>query len=639
MEALLFLVGLILAALPVVLVVLLVTAYVRSRRIGELLERVERLERRLRRLENRAAPALEVVEEAVPVAAAERVRSVPLPPAERATPPRPQPPRTHPASPSGNLEWWIGRRLGWLAVILFVFAAAFFLKYAFDNNWIGELGRVAIGAVIGAGLCLAGLRCHLKQSRILGEICTAAGVATLYLSTYAAFGFYSLLTRQEGGAFLAVLMALAALLAMAYNSPAVALLALAGGLLTPVLLVSEQDQYISLFLYLAVLAAAAVGLAWLRPRWPALRTVALLGVYGLYWAWFSGNYHPEKQTAALVFLVFVFGLFLASGLLAAWRRRGGWEDLLVAAINPFLFFAAAYRLLDEDFHQWMGALAVLIALVCTAAAVVVARWREDDPLQRFAWVAAGLAFLAIAVPLQVGSMKVGVAWVAPCWAVEGLALWWFGLRVGSRPARVFGVVLLVGAVVRLLTAEGLYTHHGPFIPVFNAYTLSGALTAAAVLGAAFAARRFAAKLEEGDVVVRYAAGLVGAALVWLLLSREVYDFCTLVLVPASPFGPAHWPPPGERLAQTALSAAWTAYAALLLWIGFRLDHALTRWAALAVFAVTVAKVFLYDLSGLDGLFRILAFLILSVVLAAAAWGYQKFQAYRRAAAPEDPTNE
>ena len=353
MEALLGLVVLVLAALPVVLVVLSVTAYVRSRRIGELLERVERLERRLRRLENTAAPALEVVEEAVPVAPAERVRSAPLPPAERAPPPpRPQPPR--PAPPSGDLEWWIGRRLGWLAVILFVFAAAFFLKYAFDNNWIGELGRVAIGVLIGAGLCLAGLRCHLKQSRILGEICTAAGVVALYLSTYAAFGFYSLLTRREGGAFLAVLMALAALLATAYDSPAVALLALAGGLLTPLLLVSEQDQYISLFLYLAVLAAAAVGLAWLRPRWPALRTVALLGVQGLYWAWFAGNYHPEKQAAALFFLVVVFGLFLASGLLAAWRRRGGWEDLLVVAINPFLFFAAAYRLLDEDFHQWMA---------------------------------------------------------------------------------------------------------------------------------------------------------------------------------------------------------------------------------------------------------------------------------------------
>ena len=383
-------------------------------------------------------------------------------------------------------------------------------------------------------------------------------------------------------------MALAALLAMAYDSPAVALLALAGGLLTPLLLVSEHDQYISLFLYLAVLPPPrsgwpGCGRAGRRcERQPSSASTGCTGPGS------PGTTTPKNRPRPSSFWSSSSGF---SSPPACWRPggAGGWEDLLVVAINPFLFFAAAYRLLDEDFHLWMGALAVLVALVCTAAALIVARWREDDPLQRFAWVAVGLAFLAIAVPLQVGTMEVGVAWVAPCWAVEGLALWWFGLRVGSRPARVFGVVLLVGAVLRLLTAEGLYAHHGPFIPVFNAYTLPGGLTAAAVLGAAFAARRFAAGLEEGDVFVRYAAGLVGAALVWLLLSREVYDYCTLVLVPASPFEPAQWPPPGERLAQTALSAAWTAYAALLLWVGFRLDHALTRWAALAVFAVTVAK--------------------------------------------------
>ena len=306
-------------------------------------------------------------------------------------------------------------------------------------------------------------------------------------------------------------------------------------------------------------------------------------------------------------------------------------------MNPLLFFAEAYGLLDADYHRWMGALAVLIALIFTAAAVVVVRWREDDPLQRFVWAAMGLAFLAVAVPLQVGTMEIGVAWVAPCWAVEGLALWWFGLRVESRPTRVFGVVLLVLAIFRLLTAEELLVRRGPFTPVWNAFTLAGALTAAAVLGTAFAARRFAARLEEGDAVVRYAAGLAGVALVWLLLSREVYDFCTLVITPPSVSAP-QWPPPGERLAQAALSVAWAAYAAVLLWVGFLLNHPLTRWAALGVFAVTVAKVFLYDLSGLDGLFRIAAFLILSVVLAAAAWGYQKFQAFLHAAAPEGPSD-
>jgi uncharacterized membrane protein len=636
-EVLLGLLGLLLLAAPVVLVVLLIVAYVRSKRIGELLERVERLERRLPRLDEARRPVVEVLQEVLPVEPVARPLPPPGPTPSLVEPSRRPEPLPVPSPPeAAAIEKWIGNRLGWLAVILFVFAAAFFLKYAFDNNWIGELGRVAIGVVIGAGLCLAGLGFHRKRGRVLSEICTAAGIATLYLSTYAAFGFYTLLTRQEGGVFLAVLMALAALLAVAYDSPAVALLALVGGLLTPELLASEHDQYFSLFVYLSCLAAGAVGLALLRP-WPAVRTVALLGVQGLYWAWYAGNYHPEKRTAALVFLVVIFCLFLASSLLTGRRRRAKGEDLALIVLNPFLFFVGAYCLLDEDYHLWMGTLAVGVALVCTAAAALVIRWREDDPLQRFFWAAVGLAFLAAAVPLQVGSMEIGVAWVAPCWAVLGLSLWWFGLRVESRASRIFGVILLVGAVFRLLTSEEFVVLRLPFVPIFNAYTMAGALTAAAVLGAAFAARRFAAQLEEGDSAIRYGAGLAGVALVWLLLSREVYDFCTLVLLPNASFGPPQWPPPGERLAQTALSVAWTAYAAMLLWIGFFLNHALTRWAALAVFAVTVGKVFLYDLNGLDGLFRILAFLILSVVLAAAAWGYQKFQKYLLVA-PKEPTN-
>jgi uncharacterized membrane protein len=636
-EVPLVLFGLLLTAAPVVLVVLLLVAYSRSKRIGELLERVERLERRLTRLDEARRPIIEVVEEVLAVESV--MRPQPPPPSEltprpslRRLEPFPEPPPPEAAV----IEKWIGNRLGWLAVVLFIFAAAFFLKYAFDNNWIGELGRVVIGEVIGAALCLAGLGFHRRRERVLSEICTAAGVATLYLSTYATFGFYSLLTREEGGAFLAAIIALAALLAAAYDSLAVALLALVGGLLTPELLASEHDQYISLFIYLSCLAAGAVGLVQLRP-WPAIRVVALLGVQGLYWGWHSEFYNPVKRPAALVFLVVIFGLFLASSLLAAWRRRGNGEDASLIVLNPFLFFMAAYSLLDTDYHLWMGALAVGVALVCAAGAAFVARWRADDSLQRLFWVATALALLAAAVPLQVGAMEIGIVWVAPCWAAMGLAFWWFGLRVQSRPYRIFGAILLVGAVLRVMTAAEFYVRGVPFVAVFNAYTMAGALTAAAVFGAAFVARHFAARLEEGDLAVRYGAGLVGVALVWILLSREVYDFCTLVLVPNAANGPRQWPAPGERLAQTALSVAWTAYAALLLWIGFFLNHALTRWAALFVFAVTVAKVFLYDLSGLDGLFRILAFLILSVVLAAAAWGYQKFQAYLHVG-PEEPAD-
>src|SRR6185503_17425065 len=65
-------------------------------------------------------------------------------------PPPPQPTPTPPPSPAPalnayQLESMIGRRwVGWVAVLLILFATAFFLKYAFDNRWIGELGRVTV---------------------------------------------------------------------------------------------------------------------------------------------------------------------------------------------------------------------------------------------------------------------------------------------------------------------------------------------------------------------------------------------------------------------------------------------------------------------------------------------------------------
>ena len=100
--------------------------------------------------------------------------------------------------------------VGWAAIVLILFATAFFLKYAFDNRWIGELGRVTIGVAFGIGMCLAGFRYHLKRWRIFSQILTAGGIVLLYLSSYAAFGYYHLVGQKTAFAFLVILIAQAA---------------------------------------------------------------------------------------------------------------------------------------------------------------------------------------------------------------------------------------------------------------------------------------------------------------------------------------------------------------------------------------------------------------------------------------------
>lgn len=58
-------------------------------------------------------------------------------------------------------------------------------------------------------------------------------------------------------------------------------------------------------------------------------------------------------------------------------------------------------------------------------------------------------------------------------------------------------------------------------------------------------------------------------------------------------------------------------------VGFVKRSAFARWQALVLIAVTVVKVFTYDLSNLGGTYRILSFIALGVVLLAISFIYQR----------------
>ena len=136
-----------------------------------------------------------------------------------------------PPAPTESWETWIGRRgLGWIAVVLMLLATAFFLKQVFENRWIGELGRVTLGVAAGLLLCGLGFRYYRRDWRRFSQMLTAGGVVLLYLTTFGAFGYYHLLPRQPASLFLVALIVEAAALAVLYEAPAIALMAVIGGL-------------------------------------------------------------------------------------------------------------------------------------------------------------------------------------------------------------------------------------------------------------------------------------------------------------------------------------------------------------------------------------------------------------------------
>jgi uncharacterized membrane protein len=76
-------------------------------------------------------------------------------------------------------------------------------------------------------------------------------------------------------------------------------------------------------------------------------------------------------------------------------------------------------------------------------------------------------------------------------------------------------------------------------------------------------------------------------------------------------------------AQVAVSVAWALYAAALVAAGFCRAAPALRWTGLAVFALTLAKVFLVDMAQLEAVYRIGSFLVLGALLVGASFLYQR----------------
>ncbi|MGH6927099.1 MAG: DUF2339 domain-containing protein, partial [Dongiaceae bacterium] len=155
-------------------------------------------------------PASAIAEPPPTFGDAAEVPTAPEPPAEVAAAVAP----ARPPARTETLEEKLGVRLFiWVGGIALALAGAFLVKYSIDQGWLGPAVRCALGAALGLALLAGGEWMRSRDDRIAQSV-SAAGVAVLYASLFAAIALYDLIESATGFLLLAGLTAGAIALAL-----------------------------------------------------------------------------------------------------------------------------------------------------------------------------------------------------------------------------------------------------------------------------------------------------------------------------------------------------------------------------------------------------------------------------------------
>ncbi len=536
--------------------------------LARLLERQDAVERRLLRIES-AMGSLPVTPPPEPVR-------------DAAPPPLPPPPFTVEAVPPPALESRFG--LGWLnrvAVVTLIFGVGFLFKYAVDNQWIGPGMRVALGVAAATLSLFVGEWISLRGQRVFARGLTGLGLALLYLSFYAGFGFYHLL--PQGAAFLLMFLTTCAgaALALHYDSQAVALLGLVGGYLTPVLLSTGEDRMWTLAGYTLLLNLGALGIARVQ-RWPALEYLAWVGTGTLFLGWSSQWLSDDTRVAAFEWLSIIFVVFFAAS--AASSRLG------LLAVNTGVYFVGSYDLLDHSYHRGMGAFALALALLHGGLAGAV--WGRRKELGQLA-ASIGVVLLTLAIPIQFVGFRITILW-----SLEAAVLARLAGRFQVGAWALFGLVF-----VRLLTLDSrIYAMDA----LVNRRFLTFAVAAASLWIASRVARSAEAKAVTygaGHLVCLWALALEVNG--WAARNADAQDV--------------------SNVESTGISILMALYGAALVVAGVALRSTVNRILGLGLMALVIAKLYLLDVWSLRRGFRITAFLALGGLLLLVSYLYSRFK--------------
>ncbi|SBS28443.1 hypothetical protein MAQ5080_01096 [Marinomonas aquimarina] len=339
-----------------------------------------------------------------------------------------------------------------VGMLVLFFGLSFLAKYASSAGLFPIEMRLTVIALIATALLIIGWLTRHRQHGY-GLILQGGGIAALYLTIFAAGKFYDLMPITMTFALMTVIVVFGVTLAVMQSAQGLALMATIGGFLAPILTSDGAGNHVALFGFYLWLSLGILAIAWFK-SWRLLNWVGFFFTFAITSVWAVLRYEAQLYNTTQPFLIAFFVLYLLVSVLFSIKQppklTGLVDGSLVFGLPVVAFGLQTLLLKDSEYGLPISAV-TLAALYLALAALLLKKYQQTQRLLRESFIALGIIFLTLAVPLALDA-----SWTSATWCIEAAGLVWIGARQQRWLARAAGYLLYIAGVVSLQVANNFY---------------------------------------------------------------------------------------------------------------------------------------------------------------------------------------
>ncbi|WP_162054945.1 DUF2339 domain-containing protein [Pontibacter pamirensis] len=428
-----------------------------------------------------------------------------------------------------DLEKFIGENLiNKLGIAILVLGIGFFVKYAIDQDWINEVGRVAIGILAGGALLAVAHRLR-KGYQAFSSVLVGGGMAVLYFTVAIAFHEYQLFSQTVTFLLMVGITGFSIFMSVAYNRIELAVLALVGGFASPFMVSTGEGNYVVLFSFILILNLGILVLAYFK-KWNLLHSIAYVFTIILYGGWLSTRVIGEPDRpyigalvfATLFYLVF-FGMNIINNIKES--RRFTAPEIMMLLSNTFLYYSAGmYALANVAGGAYQGLFTAAIAVFNFVFAYLLYQRQSTDRNLVYLLIGVVLTFLSLTAPVQLEGN-----FITLFWALEAVLLLWLSQKSGIKLIRTASVVVLALMLFSLIIDWSIYSMplEAPLNVVFNKVFITGIVAVLSIAATFWLLRR--EEDEEAPVLFSFLPVSLYRTLVAVVFALTFYAVLLLEL--------------------------------------------------------------------------------------------------------------